>query len=253
MTPPGSDLTSGNRETTASAGDADRATAADSREASEGDGATAASDSPPVHNPVTGITVRVPAEYDRAALSGVAADTDDPDAVEIRLAPGASGPPEHVHPAIEERFVVTEGTVAFRVDGRERSLGPGTTVRVSPGTAHGFANPDDAPARMYGRTVPEDRELGAVVATLFGLAAEGRTDDAGRPGPLQGAAIAERDAGTYLAGLPISLQRAYGRLLGPVARRFGYEATYDRYLDEAFWRERSRADERRGVPDAESD
>lgn len=43
---------------------------------------------------------------------------------------------------------------------------------------------------------------------------------------------------TVLAGPPSALQRLYGRAVGPVARALGYEATYDRYLSESFWRER---------------
>ena len=176
-----------------------------------------------VRNPVTGVTVRE-------------ADVEGWD-VEIRLAPGARGPAEHVHRTIEERFEVREGEVTFRVDGRERALGPGTEVRVSPGTAHAFGNGTDAEAVLLGRTVPESDELGRVVATLFGLAREGKTDERGRPGFLQGAVIAEAALDeTYFAGVPYGVQRAVGRVFGPVGRALGYRATYDRYLEESFWR-----------------
>lgn len=176
-----------------------------------------------VTNPVTGVTVRE-------------ADTEGWD-VKIRLAPGARGPAEHVHRRIEERFEVREGEVTFRVGGRERALGPGTELRVSPGTAHAFGNDVDAEAVLLGRTVPESDELGRVVATLFGLAREGRTDARGRPGFLQGAVIAEEALEeTYFAGVPYGVQRAVGRVFGPVGRALGYRATYDRYLEESFWR-----------------
>ena len=120
---------------------------------------------------------------------------------------------------------------------RERTLGAGTDLRVSPGTAHAFGNDTDTGAVLLGRTVPESHELGRVVATLFGLASEGRTDDRGRPGFLQGAVIAEEALEeTHFAGVPYGLQRAVGRVFGPVGRALGYRATYDRYLDESFWR-----------------
>lgn len=176
-----------------------------------------------ITNPVTGVSIR----------------PDGDDAL-VELAPGAQGPPEHVHPRVEERFVVREGEVTFRIDGRERALGPGTEIRASPGTPHTFANRTDAAATLVARTVPESERLGEVVATLFGLAHDGRTDDRGRPGFLQGAAMAEATLGeTYLTDAPYALQRAYGRLVGPLARALGYRATYEEYLEEEFWRDRA--------------
>lgn len=186
-------------------------------------GADPTTDRLAVRNPVTGVSVL---EADREGWD-----------VEIRLEPGASGPAEHVHRTVEERFGVREGEVTFRVGGRERTLGPGTDLRVSPGTAHAFGNDTDAEVVLLGRTVPESDELGRVVATLFGLAREGRTDDLGRPGFLQSAVIAEEALEeTYLAGVPYGVQRAVGRVFGPVGRVLGYRATYDRYLEESFWR-----------------
>jgi len=198
-------------------------------------GPGSATDRLAVWNPVTGVSV-------------LEADREDWD-VEIRLAPGARGPAEHVHRTVEERFEVSEGTVTFRVDGRERALGAGTDLRVSPGTAHAFGNGSDAEAVMLGRTVPESDGLGRIVATLFGLAREGRTDERGRPGFLQGAVIAEEALDeTYFAGVPYGVQRAVGRVFGPVGRALGYRATYDRYLEESFWREGARNERGRADP-----
>jgi mannose-6-phosphate isomerase-like protein (cupin superfamily) len=171
-----------------------------------------------LRNPATGVSVRA-----------------DDDAVEIRLAPGAPGPVEHVHPRIEERFEVVDGRPTFRVDGRERAQTPGREIRVSPGTPHAFRNDGDEPVLLRGRTVPESERLAAVVATLFGLAREGRTDARGRPGLLQAAVMAEGVDETYAAGVPRPLQEAFGALVGPVGRALGYRATYDRYLEESFW------------------
>lgn len=188
-------------------------------------------DAPPISNPVTGVSIG------DAPGDGVA---------EIRLAPGAQGPAEHVHRTTEERFTVETGTVHFRVDGRERALGPGTEVRVSPGTPHTFRNAGDEAARLTVRTVPPNDRLGAVVATLFGLAHEGAVDDEGRPGPLRAAAMAEATLDeTYFTGVPYPVQRAFGAAVGPLARLLGYEATEERYLDESFWL--ARADDGRAA------
>ncbi len=55
---------------------------------------------------------------------------------------------EHVHPEMEETYVVLAGTGAFRVGGEERRAGPGETVVVPPGVAHVAWNAGDGPARL---------------------------------------------------------------------------------------------------------
>jgi quercetin dioxygenase-like cupin family protein len=189
------------------------------------DSAGADGDDPPraIHNPVTGVTIR---EF-----------ADDREGAEVVLAPGSTGPAAHVHPEIEERFEVLAGQPTFRVDGRERALDPGADIWVSPGTSHSFRNDGDAVARIRVRTVPDSETLGRVVATLFGLAAEGKTDADGRPAPLQAAVMAEATLDeTYFADVPYPVQRAFGDLLGPVGRALGYEATYEKYTEASFWR-----------------
>jgi quercetin dioxygenase-like cupin family protein len=47
-------------------------------------------------------------------------------------------PPLHIHTLEDEVFLVVEGDVSFEIDGGRRSAGPGTSVYVPRGTAHGF-------------------------------------------------------------------------------------------------------------------
>jgi quercetin dioxygenase-like cupin family protein len=55
----------------------------------------------------------------------------------------------HVHPEMEERYEVRQGTAAFRVgDEPERTAGPGETVVVPPGTRHLAWNPTDGEVRL---------------------------------------------------------------------------------------------------------
>jgi quercetin dioxygenase-like cupin family protein len=48
--------------------------------------------------------------------------------------------PEHVHPAMEERWEVIAGKVCFRVGGLEQTAGPGETLLAPPGTPHSARN-----------------------------------------------------------------------------------------------------------------
>jgi mannose-6-phosphate isomerase-like protein (cupin superfamily) len=55
---------------------------------------------------------------------------------------------EHVHPEMEERYLVVAGRAAFRIDGAEREAGPGEIVVVGPGTPHRAWNPTSEEVRL---------------------------------------------------------------------------------------------------------
>ena len=56
----------------------------------------------------------------------------------------------HVHPEIEERFVVLEGVARLRVgDEPERDLRPGDALAVPPGAPHLAWNPTDERVRLH--------------------------------------------------------------------------------------------------------
>lgn len=82
----------------------------------------------------------------------------------IVLAPLGAGPPEHVHPVIEERFRILSGVISARVGGSERTYGPGEEIVVPPGTAHRWWNATDEPVELefhVSPALPLDRFLSA--------------------------------------------------------------------------------------------
>jgi quercetin dioxygenase-like cupin family protein len=90
-----------------------------------------------ITNPRTGEQVTFVAETSGALLM---------DVVWARPGHRASA---HVHPGMEERFTVTAGRAAFRIDGRaDLVAGAGETVVVPPGTAHLAWNPTDGPVHL---------------------------------------------------------------------------------------------------------
>src|SRR5256885_14981173 len=78
--------------------------------------------------------------------------TTDEDGTEVLhidtwIHPGGGVTP-HIHPAMEERFEVLDGTMSF-LSGRDWvSAGPGETVVVAAGTRHAYKNKSDAQAHM---------------------------------------------------------------------------------------------------------
>lgn len=74
---------------------------------------------------------------------------------EIRIPPGAPGPPPHRHAQHDEGFYVVSGTVRFTAGTTTYDAGPGALVMVPPGAPHSFANPGDQPAVMMNTFTPD--------------------------------------------------------------------------------------------------
>jgi quercetin dioxygenase-like cupin family protein len=55
---------------------------------------------------------------------------------------------EHVHPRMEERFEVLEGTAAFSIQGVDRTAQAGDVVVVPAGSTHLAWNPTDRAVRL---------------------------------------------------------------------------------------------------------
>jgi mannose-6-phosphate isomerase-like protein (cupin superfamily) len=137
-------------------------------------------------------------------------------------APGAAGPPEHIHLDQEERFALTAGEARFRVGGRDVVLRAGESASVPPGTPHTFANAGDVDLRMTIEIEPA-KNMRAFFETLFALGRAGKTDARGRAGLLQDAVLAH-EHGVFLARPAVWLQRPVIVVLAAVGRMFGKQA-----------------------------
>ena len=77
----------------------------------------------------------------------VTSSTTDVLQLESTWLPGGKPPPTHWHPRQTEHFEMLEGHLTVRVDGDERTLGPGDVLDVPPGTPHAMWNDGDVPVR----------------------------------------------------------------------------------------------------------
>lgn len=115
---------------------------------------------------------------------------------------GGALPGPHWHPVVEQTFGVEEGTVRFRVDGRESVLGPGEGVTVRPGQVHEFDNVGEGRLVL----VEEDRPPGRhreMCEFLHRLDLAGQLNARGIPtNPLLLGRLWERMDG-YIAGPPV--------------------------------------------------
>lgn len=68
------------------------------------------------------------------------------DLFEMQVAPQARMPVPHYHESWDETVFGLEGAVTFRVEGRDRMVGPGESLFIRRGQVHGFRNDGPGPA-----------------------------------------------------------------------------------------------------------
>jgi quercetin dioxygenase-like cupin family protein len=154
----------------------------------------------------------------------------------------------HVHPAQSERFDVLDGTVGFRLGRKTVVAGPGEVAIVPAGTPHRFWNAGASEARFLCEIRPA-LQFESLIETMFTLAADGRTDERGLPGPLQLAVIADAHFDTVrLPFPPAPLQRAALAIGAPLGRMLGYPATIARRPGRAGHRQENVRTYERGRP-----
>ena len=146
--------------------------------------------------------------------------------IELTLQPNGFVAAAHVHPYQSERFEILEGTLEFRV-GKERiTAQAGDVVVVEPGHRHQFKNVGEGQARFVTEVRPA-LQFEQLIETMFGLAADGKTNKKGMPNPLRLAVIANAHFDDVRLPYPPAWMQRVGLALGaPVGRLLGYRANY---------------------------
>lgn len=180
-----------------------------------------------------GDELRHPITGERLVWRQVARDTDGALLqADMFASPQASPAAAHVHPRQEERFEVLAGVLKVSIDGVETTLRPGDVAVVPPGTPHTWRNVDDVEAQMLVDFRPALRSE-MFFETLFGLAADGKTDRKGLPHLLQLATLAiEFSDEVRLARPPAVVQRVLFEPLAALGRLRGYRGWYPRYSSD---------------------
>ena len=146
--------------------------------------------------------------------------------IEATVRPKGFVAAKHVHPYQRERFEVVSGTLTMTVGRKKIELGPGESYTVEPGKAHKFANRGDTDVRFTCEVRPA-LTFEELIETMYGLAADGRTNKKGMPNPLRLAVIAQHHFDhVRLPLVPQALQKAGLALGAPFGRLLGYDAVY---------------------------
>lgn len=147
-----------------------------------------------------------------------------------RLAPNAAGSPLHIHRTIDESFRVEQGRLSMEVAGRgdRRTLEAGERVFIPAGQAHSFRNELAEPVTFVSEVSPGD-SFEKFLRTMYGLAADGRTDKEGVPSDPRALALALGFADLILSDLPAFLQVPLLGAMRSFARATGVERALSRF------------------------
>jgi quercetin dioxygenase-like cupin family protein len=147
--------------------------------------------------------------------------------IELTARPGAVVAAKHLHPYQTERFEILSGRLAAKVDGKEIEAGPGDSLTVEAGQSHVWWNAGDDEL-VFRAEVRPALKFEQLIETMFGLAADGKTNKKGMPNPLRLAVIAkEHFDDVRLPFPPVWMQRIGLAMGAPVGRALGFRATYE--------------------------
>lgn len=150
---------------------------------------------------------------------------------------GETAVPAHIHTRASETFEILSGAAKYRVGDKERSARAGDWIALPAAVPHVHpwsVSADELHVRQTTEVSPPDAEgllasLQALV-TLFGLAAAGKVNGKGLPNLLQLAVLIRSTMpGTYIAGIPITVQRLLFGGLARIGEAAGYRTAYPEY------------------------
>lgn len=148
--------------------------------------------------------------------------------MKITLQPGSLKPVMHLHESGDETFEVISGKMTYRVGTQQGLIGPGEKVTLPKGGPHTHYNAENEPLIAY-QTISPALDFEVFIETFCGLLNDGRFKK-GQPPFLQIMVwIRTLQTKTFLAAVPVGVQKALALLLTPVALLLGYRKSYPKY------------------------
>ena len=149
--------------------------------------------------------------------------------MEATYKPGGKFPPLHYHPLQDEHFEVIKGQVEVRIGDQQATYAAGQAFDIPRGTPHTFRNSGAEEASVIWQVRPALKTQ-EFYETLWGLAADGKTNQDGVPHLLQAAVMMQAYADEFvLSSPPPGVQRPLFALLGWLGRMRGYQGRYETY------------------------
>lgn len=136
--------------------------------------------------------------------------------------------PKHYHALQDETFEVISGQLTILLNGETHILPAGEKIMLLKNIPHNHYNNEDTQV-TYIHTVTPALDFDFLIENLMGLAADGKSKN-GKYGLVQElVTLKYLDSKSYLADMPLGLQKALANIIAPVGRLFGYRAVYKKY------------------------
>jgi quercetin dioxygenase-like cupin family protein len=142
--------------------------------------------------------------------------------IEITLMP-KGGNPLHYHKTYSETFTAIDGELGLKLSKKSTMiLKPGESYTVEPMSLHSFFNPSDREIKFNVKITPGHTGFENTVRIVYGLAADGLTDNESTPKSLKDTAIIVCMSDTNAPGLLTFLYPLF-KLLSKKAKANGTE------------------------------
>ena len=174
-----------------------------------------------------GDTLTNPVTKERMTFLKTAAETNGEYVlIELSAAPGAVVAAAHVHPSQTETFEILSGRLGAKIGRKQVEARAGDVVVAPPRVAHKWWNAGDD-TLVFRCEVRPALGFEQLIETMFGLAADGKTNEKGMPNPLRLAVIANHHfADVQLPVVPRWMQKAALAMGAPMGRILGYTPQY---------------------------
>jgi quercetin dioxygenase-like cupin family protein len=136
--------------------------------------------------------------------------------------------PNHFHALQDEHFEVVSGNLTILVDGKKQVLTQGEKITLSKNKPHNHYNNHNEPV-VFIQSVTPALDFDYLLENIIGLTIDGKMPN-GKAGLVQElVTLKYLDSKSYLADIPIGLQKFLMNIIAPIGRMFGYRAIYKKY------------------------
>lgn len=136
--------------------------------------------------------------------------------------------PKHFHLFQDESFEVISGQLTILTDNQVKTLKVGEKITLSKNIPHNHYNNENTPL-IYIHSVSPALDFDYLIENLIGLATDGKSKN-GSYGLVQElVSLRYLDSKTFLADIPVWVQKILMHTIAPIGRLLGYRAIYRRY------------------------
>lgn len=136
--------------------------------------------------------------------------------------------PDHFHALQDEHFDIISGSLTVLLDGRKQVFKQGDKITLPKNKPHNHYNADNETV-VFIQSVTPALDFDYLLENIIGLTIDGKMPN-GKAGLVQElVTLKYLDSKSYLASIPLGLQKLLMNVVGPIGRLFGYRAIYKKY------------------------